>query len=120
MIRCETIRGGTASIGVEAFMDTRSTKDTSSATDTRSTKDTRSVTRIVPAIRTIEGGGFVVRRPFPVQELDHYDPFLLLDELGPVEVGPGEAKGAPDHPHRGFETVSYILAASSPPATCSG
>jgi hypothetical protein len=37
------------------------------------------------------------------------DPFLLLDELGPVDYPPGEALGAPDHPHRGFETVSYIL-----------
>jgi hypothetical protein len=40
------------------------------------------------------------------------DPFLLLDEMGPSELGPGEAKGAPDHPHRGFETVTYLLAGS--------
>ena len=38
------------------------------------------------------------------------DPFLLLDEMGPVEYGPGQAVGAPDHPHRGFETVTYALA----------
>jgi hypothetical protein len=37
------------------------------------------------------------------------DPFLLLDHLGPTDYGPGEAIGAPDHPHRGFETVTYIL-----------
>jgi hypothetical protein len=37
------------------------------------------------------------------------DPFLLIDELGPIEYKPGEAVGAPDHPHRGFETVSYVL-----------
>ena len=37
------------------------------------------------------------------------DPFLLLDQLGPVEYGPDEAKGAPWHPHRGFETVTYVL-----------
>jgi len=42
--------------------------------------------------------------------LRHADPFLLLDEMGPVEYGPGEAVGAPDHPHRGFETVTYMLA----------
>jgi len=36
-------------------------------------------------------------------------PFLLLDEMGPVVYGPGEAIGAPDHPHRGFETVTYLL-----------
>jgi redox-sensitive bicupin YhaK (pirin superfamily) len=38
-----------------------------------------------------------------------FDPFLLLDEMGPIDYAPGEAKGAPDHPHRGFETVTYVL-----------
>ena len=37
------------------------------------------------------------------------DPFLLIDEMGPMIYGPGEAIGAPDHPHRGFETVTYVL-----------
>jgi hypothetical protein len=37
------------------------------------------------------------------------DPFLLLDEMGPADYGPGQAVGAPDHPHRGFETVTYML-----------
>jgi len=69
----------------------------------------RSVMGVVTAHRQTEGGGFVVRRPFPTAGLDHIDPFLLLDEMGPVEYGPGEAIGAPDHPHRGFETVTYIL-----------
>jgi len=50
-----------------------------------------------------------VRRPFPKASFSDFDPFLLLDEMGPMDVGPGEAKGAPDHPHRGFETVTYIL-----------
>jgi redox-sensitive bicupin YhaK (pirin superfamily) len=59
---------------------------------------------------TREGAGFPVRRPFPGRVLDHLDPFLLLDEMGPTDLGPGEAKGAPDHPHRGFETVTYVLA----------
>ena len=36
-------------------------------------------------------------------------PFLLLDEMGPVNYGPKEAIGAPSHPHRGFETVTYML-----------
>ena len=58
----------------------------------------------------MEGGGFPVRRPFPTATLDRIDPFLLLDEMGPVEWAPGEAIGAPDHPHRGFETVTYLLA----------
>jgi redox-sensitive bicupin YhaK (pirin superfamily) len=69
----------------------------------------RPVTRVVTAHRQQEGAGFIVRRPFPGQGLAFADPFLLLDELGPVEYGPGEAIGAPDHPHRGFETVTYVL-----------
>ncbi|HYS12906.1 MAG TPA: pirin family protein [Burkholderiaceae bacterium] len=69
----------------------------------------REVQRIVHSPRLREGGGFVVRRPFPTAGLDHIDPFLLLDEMGPVDYAPGEAVGAPDHPHRGFETVTYML-----------
>jgi redox-sensitive bicupin YhaK (pirin superfamily) len=69
----------------------------------------REVQRIVHSQRLREGGGFLVRRPFPSADFDHVDPFLLLDEMGPVEYGPGEAVGAPDHPHRGFETVTYML-----------
>lgn len=69
----------------------------------------RAVQRVVRGVRRREGAGFVVHRPFPQEELALVDPFLLLDELGPVRYGPGEAVGAPDHPHRGFETVSYVL-----------
>jgi redox-sensitive bicupin YhaK (pirin superfamily) len=69
----------------------------------------RETTRIVTAHRQREGAGFVVRRPVPTQGLDTVDPFLLLDEMGPVDYGPGEAVGAPDHPHRGFETITYML-----------
>jgi hypothetical protein len=72
----------------------------------------RTVRHIVPAVRAIEGEGFLVHRPFPTRVLDHVDPFLLLDEMGPMTLGPGEAKGAPDHPHRGFETVTYLLSGS--------
>jgi redox-sensitive bicupin YhaK (pirin superfamily) len=71
--------------------------------------DTRQVTQVIDSVRTLEGAGFMVRRPFPTAGLDHLDPFLLLDEMGPMELGPGQAEGAPDHPHRGFETVSYVL-----------
>jgi redox-sensitive bicupin YhaK (pirin superfamily) len=60
----------------------------------------------------LEGGGFLVHRPFPTSALSDFDPFLLLDEMGPTDVRPGEAKGAPDHPHRGFETVTYMLSGS--------
>ncbi|MFP6749469.1 MAG: pirin family protein [Alphaproteobacteria bacterium] len=70
----------------------------------------RAILDIITAQRTMEGAGFPVRRPFPTQQLDNLDPFLMLDEVGPVDWGPGEAVGAPDHPHRGFETISYILA----------
>lgn len=64
---------------------------------------------VVPAIESVEGAGFRIRRPFPVPGLAYFDPFLLLDEMGPVDYGPGEALGAPDHPHRGFETVTYVI-----------
>jgi len=70
----------------------------------------RQATRIVTAHRQREGGGFIVRRPVPTLGLDMVDPFLLLDEMGPIDYGAGEAVGAPDHPHRGFETVTYVLA----------
>ena len=73
------------------------------------TTKSRSVAGVVNSIETLEGGGFLVRRPFPKPAFSEFDPFLLLDEMGPMEVAPGEAKGAPDHPHRGFETVTYLL-----------
>jgi redox-sensitive bicupin YhaK (pirin superfamily) len=69
----------------------------------------RPVVSVIDTIRTLEGGGFPVRRPFPTPQLMQVDPFLLLDHLGPVTWGPGEGIGAPDHPHRGFETVTYLL-----------
>jgi redox-sensitive bicupin YhaK (pirin superfamily) len=72
----------------------------------------RTVHDTIAAVRTVEGGGFVVHRPFPTRMLMDFDPFLLLDEMGPVDYAPGQAKGAPDHPHRGFETVTYMLEGS--------
>jgi redox-sensitive bicupin YhaK (pirin superfamily) len=69
----------------------------------------RNVESVVKAHRQREGAGFIVRRPFPTAGFDYANPFLLLDEMGPVDYGPGEALGAPDHPHRGFETVTYML-----------
>jgi quercetin 2,3-dioxygenase len=73
------------------------------------TADRRGVRKVVTAHRQLEGEGFVVRRPFPGMDLSLADPFLLLDHMGAVEYAPGEAKGAPWHPHRGFETVTYML-----------
>jgi hypothetical protein len=69
----------------------------------------RSVVKVVEAHRQEEGAGFVVRRPLPSVGLPLLDPFLLVDEMAEVTYGPGEAQGASDHPHRGFETVSYII-----------
>ena len=69
----------------------------------------RSVRKVVTAKQTLEGGGFPVRRPFPSVDAQFADPFLLLDQMGEVEYAPGEAKGAPWHPHRGFETVTYMM-----------
>ena len=69
----------------------------------------RDIETIVTAHQQREGEGFLVRRPVPTPDLDQLDPFLMLDEVGPVDYAAGEALGAPDHPHRGFETVSYIL-----------
>ncbi len=72
-------------------------------------KNAREVVRLVASHRQTEGGGFIIRRPFPVPGLQQVDPFLLVDEMGPIDYPPGEAIGAPDHPHRGFETVTYVL-----------
>src|SRR2546428_572881 len=69
----------------------------------------RRAQRVVDAIQTYEGEGFPVRRPFPGLERTVADPFILLDQMGEVQYGVGEAKGAPDHPHRGFETVTYMI-----------
>ena len=69
----------------------------------------RPVRGVVDAIKTYEGEGFPVRRPFPGLDRRLADPFILLDQMGEVQYAPGEAKGAPDHPHRGFETVTYMI-----------
>jgi redox-sensitive bicupin YhaK (pirin superfamily) len=69
----------------------------------------RSVEGVVQTFRGREGAGFEIRRPFPTPRFEFLDPFILLDEMGPTDNRPGEAKGAPDHPHRGFETVTYLL-----------
>jgi redox-sensitive bicupin YhaK (pirin superfamily) len=71
--------------------------------------DWRRVAKVVTAKRHLEGEGFQVRRPFPGIDLALADPFLLLDHMGAVEYAPGEAMGTPWHPHRGFETVTYII-----------
>ncbi|MDV6012204.1 pirin family protein [Haloechinothrix sp. LS1_15] len=69
----------------------------------------RAPRQVVTAAKQTEGAGFQVRRPFPSMELRGADPFILLDHLGEVAYEPHEAKGAPWHPHRGFETVTYLM-----------
>ncbi len=73
------------------------------------THPSRRLSQIIRATSTMEGAGFEVYRPFPTHTLDWLDPFLLLDEVAPNVRPPGKAVGAPPHPHRGFETVTYIL-----------
>ena len=70
----------------------------------------RPVRRVVSAHHQTEGAGFEIWRPFPgVLSMEEADPFLLLDQGGPKNYAPDEAVGAPWHPHRGFETVTYVL-----------
>ncbi len=69
----------------------------------------RRIARIVTAPTVSEGEGFLVNRPFPRADLDQVDPFLMLDQMGPADHGPGEARGTAPHPHRGFETLTYVL-----------
>jgi redox-sensitive bicupin YhaK (pirin superfamily) len=70
---------------------------------------TRAVRSVTVAPRGFEGEGFPVRRAFAGVELTDLDPFIHLDQMGEVEYAPGEPKGTPWHPHRGFETVTYMI-----------
>jgi quercetin 2,3-dioxygenase len=85
------------------------TDDFNSSLNNESENRARSVSKVINSTRTVEGGGFIVNRAFPTHFISEFDPFLLLDEMGPANYGPDEAVGAPDHPHRGFETVTYML-----------
>ncbi|MDB6008559.1 MAG: pirin family protein [Gammaproteobacteria bacterium] len=61
------------------------------------------------AFRTLEGDGFEVRRAIPAREYEAVGPFIFLDHFGPIDVKPGEAKGASSHPHAGIETLTLLL-----------
>jgi hypothetical protein len=69
----------------------------------------RPVRSVTSAPRGFEGEGFPVRRAFAGVDLADLDPFIHLDQMGEVEYAPGEPKGTPWHPHRGFETVTYMI-----------
>ncbi len=69
----------------------------------------RPVRSVTTSPRGFEGEGFPVRRAFAGVDLADLDPFVHLDQMGEVEYAPGEPKGTPWHPHRGFETVTYMI-----------
>ena len=69
----------------------------------------RPVASITTAPHGLEGEGFPVRRAFAGVDLRDLDPFVHMDQMGEVEYGPGEPKGTAWHPHRGFETVTYMI-----------
>jgi len=69
----------------------------------------RKVRRLTTAPTGFEGEGFPVRRAFAGVPLNELDPFIHLDQMGEVDYAPGEPKGTPWHPHRGFETVTYMI-----------
>ncbi|HMU35862.1 MAG TPA: pirin family protein, partial [Marmoricola sp.] len=70
---------------------------------------TRAVRSVTTAPRGFEGEGFPVRRAFAGVDLSLLDPFIHMDQMGEVEYAPGEPKGTSWHPHRGFETVTYMI-----------
>lgn len=69
----------------------------------------RAVKSVTTAPQGLEGEGFPVRRAFAGLLLQDLDPFVHMDQMGEVDYAPGEPKGTPWHPHRGFETVTYMM-----------
>ncbi|MFI0737951.1 pirin family protein [Streptomyces sp. NPDC021100] len=69
----------------------------------------RPVLAVSTAPAGFEGEGFPVRRAFAGIDYRHLDPFIMMDQMGEVDYAAGEPKGTPWHPHRGFETVTYII-----------
>jgi redox-sensitive bicupin YhaK (pirin superfamily) len=69
----------------------------------------RPVASVTTAPSGLEGEGFPVRRAFAGIDLTALDPFVHMDQMGEVDYAPGEPKGTPWHPHRGFETVTYMI-----------
>lgn len=69
----------------------------------------RPVFSVTTAPQGYEGEGFPVRRAFAGIDMRQLDPFIMMDQMGEVDYAPGEPKGTSWHPHRGFETVTYII-----------
>ena len=69
----------------------------------------RKIVEIKDCVKTFEGDGIPVTRAFPVPSMRELDPFLLFDHFGPVHYEPGGATGVPEHPHCGFEAITYLL-----------
>ncbi|MDA8075051.1 MAG: pirin family protein [Actinomycetota bacterium] len=73
------------------------------------TTELRAVRQVTTAPHGLEGEGFPVRRAFAGASLADLDPFVHMDQMGEIDYAPGEPKGTPWHPHRGFETVTYMI-----------
>ncbi len=69
----------------------------------------RPVVSRTDAPKGLEGEGFPVHRALAGVDLRAVDPFIMMDEMGAVDYAPGEPKGTPWHPHRGFETATYLI-----------
>ncbi|TJZ80338.1 pirin family protein [Rhodococcus oryzae] len=78
-------------------------------TETAPESAARPVLAVTTAPVGYEGEGFPVRRAFAGVDMKHLDPFIHMDQMGEVNYAPGEPKGTPWHPHRGFETVTYMI-----------
>lgn len=76
---------------------------------TRESANSRMVIGVHPAPHTLEGEGFEVARAIPGPGFQSIGPFIMLDHFGPTDYAPGQAKGAPDHPHFGIETLTYMF-----------
>ncbi|NDF88463.1 MAG: pirin family protein, partial [Actinobacteria bacterium] len=69
----------------------------------------RPVRSVTTAPSGFEGEGFPVRRAFAGIAKNILDPFIMMDQMGEVDYRPYEPRGTDWHPHRGFETVTYIM-----------